>query len=50
MARTYRGDDCEQYRMEYDKPHRELEPLEREIAVVEEALSILVDESILPHA
>ncbi len=50
MAQTYRSEDCEQYRMEYDKPHRELEAPEREIAVVDEALSVLVAEGILPHA
>jgi predicted O-methyltransferase YrrM len=50
MAQTYRSEDCEQYHMEYDKPHRELEPLEREIAVVDEALLVLVAEGILPHA
>jgi len=50
MARTYRSDDCEQYRMEYAKPHRELEPPAREIAVVDDALSVLVAEGILPHA
>jgi len=50
VPRTYRSDDYEQYRMEYSKPHRELEPPEREIAVVDEALSVLVAEGILPHA
>ena len=50
MARTYRSADCDQYRMEYAKPHRELEQPAREIAVVDEALSVLVAEGILPHA
>ena len=50
MSRTYRSEDFEQYRMEYHEPHRELEPPEREIGVVDEALSALVAEGVLPHA
>ena len=50
MARTYRSADYQQYRMEYARPHRELEPQASEIAVVDEALSVLVAEGILPHA
>lgn len=50
MARTYESDDREQYRMDYKDPHRRLEPLEREVVVVDEALGVLVAEGILPHA
>jgi predicted O-methyltransferase YrrM len=35
--------------MEYGSPHRELEPAEREEAVVDEALAALVAAGILPH-
>lgn len=35
--------------MDMRDPHRELEPLDREIAVVEDALGCLVREGILPH-
>ena len=49
MAGEYRSDDWNDYRMEYGKPHRELEPLEKETAVVAEALDVLKDAGILPH-
>ena len=49
MANEYRSDDWNDYRMEYGKPHRELEPIEKEIAVVAEALDVLKDAGILPH-
>ena len=49
MAVTYRSEDCDRYRMEYAQPHRELEPIEREIAVVDEALAVLQTAGILPH-
>ena len=50
MATTYRTPDCDEYRMEYGDPHRRLEPIETEIAVVGEALAALVDAGVLPHA
>lgn len=49
MATEYRSADWDQYSMVYHDPHRTLEPPAREMAVVEEALSVLVDEGILPH-
>lgn len=49
MAETYRAADCTTYRMNYREPHRELEPAEKESAVVEEALSLLKRVGILPH-
>jgi predicted O-methyltransferase YrrM len=49
MAATYQSPDSQTYRMEYGKPHLELEPLEREVAVVDEALSALQSAGILPH-
>ena len=48
MIRTYRSADWNEYRMEYANPHRELEPLAREIAVVNEALQVLKDAGVLP--
>ena len=48
-AKTYRSDDWDRYRMDYSSPHRELEPLEREIAVVGEALEALRAAGVLPH-
>lgn len=50
MSRIYRSDDLDSYRMDYREPHRVLEPPEREIAVVGEALEVLCEEGILPHA
>jgi predicted O-methyltransferase YrrM len=47
--KTYHIDDSDDYRMDYANPHRELEPLEREIAVVGGALNLLEAEGILPH-
>jgi predicted O-methyltransferase YrrM len=35
--------------MDYGDPHRRIEPIEREIAVVDEALATLVDAGVLPH-
>ena len=49
MIQTYRSDDSDCYRMEYTKPHAVLEPLEKEIAVVEEALHVLHEAGVLPH-
>ena len=49
MAETYRSDDWDRYRMTYGEPHRRLEPLEREIAVVDEALGVLRVAGVLPH-
>ena len=46
----YRSDDSNRYRMTYGDPHLTLEPLEREVAVVGEALDTLVSAGILPHS
>ena len=50
MARTYRTDDWDRYRMDYGRPHEPLEPEEAETAAVDGALAALVAEGILPHA
>ncbi len=49
MAHTYETPGWQQYVMQWDQPHRELEPLEREVAIVDGALQALVDAGILPH-
>lgn len=46
---SYRAKDWNVYRMDYRDPYRELEPLEQEIAVVDEALRFLQMAGILPH-
>jgi predicted O-methyltransferase YrrM len=48
-ACEYRPEDWDRYRMAYDDPSRELEPLESEIALVAEALGVLLQAGILPH-
>ncbi|MDP6381511.1 MAG: hypothetical protein QF662_09220, partial [Phycisphaerae bacterium] len=49
MASEFRTDDWDSYRMAYDEPHRAIEPMEREIAVVGQALEALRAEGIVPH-
>ena len=49
MIRTYRSDDWREYRMEYDDPHGAVEPIEREIEVVGEALDTLHETGVLAH-
>ena len=49
MADTFRADDYDAYRMDYGNPHRELEPAEREIAVVDDALAALQAAGVLPR-
>jgi predicted O-methyltransferase YrrM len=49
VAQTYITDDHDTYRMEYYSPHKELEPPETEIAIVNAALKMLHEAGILPH-
>ncbi len=49
MAQTYRSTDWESYKMEYRKPHRQIEPAADEVRVVDEALTALCNAGILPH-
>jgi len=46
---TYRAPDWDSYRMDYRDPHRVLEPLDDEIAVVDAALTVLKQANIVPH-
>lgn len=48
MIGTYRSEDWDTLRMEYSQPHRALEPIEQEIAVVGQALHVLYEASVLP--
>jgi predicted O-methyltransferase YrrM len=49
MVQEFRSSDWDAYTMEYGQPHRELEPLDKEIAVVQEALEKLREAGVLPH-
>ncbi len=49
MAHAFRADDWDSYKMVYREPHRAVEPPEREIAVVDAALAVLVEAGALPH-
>ena len=49
MTREYRSDDWQEYRIQYDDPHAIVEPLEREIEVVDEALRALEEAGVLPR-
>jgi predicted O-methyltransferase YrrM len=50
MAFAYQGDGWRDYQMNWYDPHRQLEPPEREINVIDEALGTLVEAGVLPHA
>jgi len=49
MPSEYRSGDLDRYRMAYDDPHRRIEPLEKEIEIVDEALAVLVQSGVLAH-
>lgn len=49
MNRIYRSEDWNTYKMAYREHNRRIEPLEKEIAVVDEALKTLHEVGILPH-
>jgi predicted O-methyltransferase YrrM len=49
MALEFLAQGWQQYDMNWYDPHRELEPLAREIAVIDQALDALVAAGILPH-
>ena len=49
MTRTYRSPDWDNYRMDYHDPHRQIESMGKEMAVVDQALEVLCEEGIIPH-
>ncbi|HJP32409.1 MAG TPA: class I SAM-dependent methyltransferase [Candidatus Latescibacteria bacterium] len=49
MAREYEAEGAREFAMEFGDPHRRLEPLAREIEVVEDGLAALVAAGVLPH-
>lgn len=49
MARVFQADDWQSYKMDYRQPHRAVEPIEKEIAVVDAALAEMHEAGILPH-
>lgn len=49
MTSEFRAPDWAEYRMDMRRPHQQLEPLEKEVAIVDAALQHLVDAGILPH-
>jgi predicted O-methyltransferase YrrM len=50
VVKTYRSSDWSTYVTDYGKPHEEVEDLDHEIAVVDEALDMLREAGILPHS
>ncbi len=50
MSREFRTDDWDSYKMDYANPFEPLEPLEQEIAIVDDALGAVIDIGGLPHA
>ena len=46
---VFRSKDWRAYRMEYASPHKVLEPMDTEVAVVDEALEALCGAGVLPH-
>lgn len=50
MARTYEAPGWQEYEIVYSDPHKPLEPMDREIEIIDAALAELVDAGILPHA
>ncbi len=49
MSCEHRADDWREYRMDYRRPHRVLEPAETEAAVVDAALEALCRAGAMPH-
>jgi predicted O-methyltransferase YrrM len=50
MTLAYEAAGWRQYKMNWHEPHRPIEPLEHEIAAVDDGLAALVSAGILPHA
>jgi len=49
VTETYQSDDWKDYRMAYGEPHKVLEPIEKEIEIVDEALNLIHEAGIIPH-
>ena len=49
MHKEYRADDWDRYLMDYGHPHQAIESPEREVAVVDSALTALAEAGVLPH-
>ncbi|MBN1936490.1 MAG: hypothetical protein JW934_17640 [Anaerolineae bacterium] len=49
MALAYEAPDWKTYVMNWYDPHRQIEPLEREIALIDRSLDALVQAGVLPH-
>jgi predicted O-methyltransferase YrrM len=50
MALTYEIADWRSYKMNWHDPHRQIEPVEHEAAVVDAGLALLAQAGVLPHA
>ncbi len=50
MARVHEAADALKHKMKWGEPHLQLEPLKKEIEVVDAALGALVEAGVLPHA
>jgi predicted O-methyltransferase YrrM len=50
MVHVYKVDQWDRYLVDWFDPHRQIEPLEREIEVIDGALMMLVDAGALPHS
>lgn len=50
MAKVFEARGWRDYVMSWHNPHRRLEPLRREIEIVDQALTILVEAGVLSHA
>ena len=50
MARVHEADGWDQHVMNWQDPHQQIEPLEREIEIVDQALTTLVEAGVLPHS
>jgi hypothetical protein len=49
MSNSFEADGWQQHIMNWHDPHQQIEPLDREIMVVDQALVALASAGILPH-
>lgn len=50
MTQTYEAADWRSYKMNWHDPHRQIEPIAHEAAVVDAGLALLAQAGVLPHA